>query len=139
MNKKLIGLLAGTSLALAGVAFAGDEGKQGTGGSPMGTSSGTMGSTQQVEHEITGQVVDKKGSTLYVQDKMGPVVQLKTDKSTKFEGINRDQIKEGDRIRASFDVHKKTDNLAKLIRLDQGQQGTGGTGMEDLGDQPSDF
>lgn len=154
MNKKLIGLLAGTSLAVAGAAFAqSDVGSsssgsnqdvgssssssssssksikkhsdRGTGGSSMGTSSETMGSAQG-QNEITGQVIQKKGSTVYVQDQMGAVVQLKTDKSTKFEGVKRNELKEGDQIRASFDVRHKTENLALSISLTTGTQGTGG-------------
>ncbi len=146
MNKMLIGLVAGTSLAMAGAAFAqsSDVGsssssssskssksvkksEKGTGGSAMGTSSETMGAAQPSQGEITGPVIEKKGSTVYVQDKMGAVVPLKTDKATKFEGITRNQLKEGDEIRASFDVRHKTENLAKSISLEQGQsQGTGG-------------
>src|SRR5512140_678153 len=142
MNKKLIGLVAGTTLAIAGVAFARAEvgssssssvtssksvkksmkQEKGTGGSAMGTSSGTMG-----QNEITGQVIEKKGSTVFVQDHMGAVVPLKTDKATKYEGFTRNQLKEGDQIRASFDVRHKTENLATSISLEKApKEGTGG-------------
>jgi len=127
MNKKLIGLLAGTTLAIAGVAFAQSDVSRG--GSSMGTSSDTMGSAQQSQNEITGQVIQKKGSTVFVQDHMGAVVPLKTDKSTKYEGFKGNalkEVKEGDQIRASFDVRRKTENLATLISLEPAQ-GTGGS------------
>lgn len=152
MNKKLIGLLAGTSLAIAGVAFAQSDvgssssssesqsmksskkqSEQGTGGSAMGTSSETMGSAQPGQSEISGQVIETKGSTVYVQQHMGAVVPLKTDKSTKFEGVKLNQLKAGDQIRVSFVLHK-TDNLAKSISL---EKGTGGSNLgEEQGETP---
>lgn len=141
MTRRFIGLLASVAFLSTGAAIAGgDKDKQATGGSgteqtESTSTSGSMSSegTGGSGQELQGTVVKAEGKTLYV-DHMGMVVPLRVDSSTQFKdpAIKRAQdLKEGDKIRASFTVKNKTQNLATEISR---ESGTGGAGM----DQPAD-
>jgi hypothetical protein len=174
MTKKLMGLFASVALMSSGMAFAhsdkADKDKQtqtqsGTGGSgPQGQQqSGQMGQSGQVGqsgtlgqggtadplsgNQITGRVVKSDRKTVWVEH-AGAIVPLKIDKNTQFTGANLKRatdIKEGDQIRASFEV-RKTDNVVTSIGMSSGM-GQGGSGLESGSDvltpdqginQPSD-
>ncbi|WP_232293652.1 hypothetical protein [Stigmatella aurantiaca] len=147
MTRKLIGLVASVALMGSSVAMAGDTWKKGdqaaghsqdsigavgrdqgsslskdtgldaTGGSGLSTTS----------QQLTGRVVKSDNKTVWVEH-AGAIVSLKIDKSTQFTDTSLKRakdIKQGDEIRASFEV-KDTDNIAKSIGM--AQSGTGGSG-----------
>ncbi|MDQ3267048.1 MAG: hypothetical protein M3Y59_25905 [Myxococcota bacterium] len=84
------------------------------------------------EQEVTGKVVKAKSNKVFIEH-MGAVLELKTDSKTQFEGDVKKagDLKEGDEIRASFNVKNKTENQATSIS--RSSPGTGGSGFEDLG------
>lgn len=143
MTKRLIGLFATVALMGSGMAFAGDQAKKqesqqqsqgamGGSGSMGESQSGEMGksgmNTQVGSNELTGRVVKNDKKTLFV-DHMGAIVPLKIDKNTQFNDPSLKKaadIKEGDEIRASFEV-RKTENVATSIEK---STGTGGSGTE---------
>jgi hypothetical protein len=141
MTKKLMGLFAAVALMGSGAAFANDQAKkqetQQTQQGAMG-GSGSMGSsatgqmentTNPVANQLTGRVVKNDKKTLYIEH-AGAIVPLKVDKNTVFSdpSIKRVQdLKEGDEIRASFEV-RKTDNVATSIQ--KSSAGMGGSGTE---------
>lgn len=157
MTKKLMGLFASVALMGSGMALAHDQEKKdtqtqsqsGTGGSgtEVQQQSGQMGQSGMNEqlggNELTGRVVKSDKKTIWVEH-MGAIVPLKIDKNTQFTDPSLKRatdIKEGDQIRASFEV-RKTDNVAKSIGMssDMGQGGSGSDVMKpDKGiNQPSD-
>jgi hypothetical protein len=111
----------------------GTHGQSGTQGqSGMQGQSGTLsqsGTADQLSgNQITGRVVKSERKTIWVEH-AGAVVPLKIDKNTQFTDPNLKRaadIKEGDQIRASFEV-RKTDNVATSIGMssDMGQGGAG--------------
>jgi opacity protein-like surface antigen len=153
MTKKLMGLFASVALMSSGMALAHDKEKkdtqtqsQGAGGS--GTTgqhqSGQSGMTDQLSgNQLTGRVVKSDKKTIWIEH-MGAIVPLKIDKNTQFTDPSLKRatdIKEGDQIRASFEV-RKTDNVATSIGMSS-DMGQGGSGLDvlmpDKGiNQPSD-
>jgi hypothetical protein len=138
--KKLIGVVTAVALMGSGAAFANDQKTKGskqtqsqgaTGGSgSMGSQAGQTGTTQQLSgNQLTGRVV-KSDSKMVWLEHSGAIVPLKIDKNTQFTDPSlktaRD-IKEGDEIRASFEV-RKTDNVATSIQ--KSSSGMGGSGTE---------
>jgi hypothetical protein len=107
---------------------------------------GQMGSSEQLGgNQLTGRVVKSEKKTIWVEH-MGAIVPLKIDKNTQFTDPSLKRatdIKEGDQIRASFEV-RKTDNVATSIGMSSGMgEGQGGSGSDvlkpDKGiNQPSD-
>lgn len=107
--------------------------------STTGTSSDTQSAAgtggageQQAEgKELSGKVVWAQGQKVYVEH-MGAVVELRTDSQTQFSGeaTRVKDLKEGDEIRASFEVDKGIRNKALSIEK---TSGTGGSGFEDVG------
>jgi hypothetical protein len=97
-------------------------------GSQMGQS-GQSGMNDQLSgNQLTGRVVKSDRKTIWVEH-MGAIVPLKVDKNTQFAdpSLKRaSDLKEGDEIRASFEV-RKTDNVATNIQksTDLGQGGSG--------------
>jgi opacity protein-like surface antigen len=156
MMKKLIGVFATAALMSSGMALAHDKEKkdtqtqsQSTGGS--GTTGqqqsgqlGQSGMTDQLSgNQLTGRVVKSDKKMIWIEH-MGAIVPLKIDKNTQFTDPSLKRatdIKEGDQIRASFEV-RKTDNVATSIGMssDMGQGGSGSDVlMPDKGiNQPSD-
>ena len=71
------------------------------------------------ERELSGTVVKADSRTLYLEH-MGAVFPLKLDDRTEFSGAgvssSRD-LKEGQEVRASFTVEKKTTNVARRISV----------------------
>lgn len=144
MKTKLIGLIASVALMGSGAALAGDEKKhdkqtqsQGaTGGSGTQGSTGQVGSTGQQgsmqqlgSNEITGRVVKTSKKMVWVEH-AGAIVPLKINKQTQFADptLKRAQdFKEGDEIRANFEV-QKTDNIATSIQ--RASSGMGGSGLD---------
>lgn len=106
-------------------------GSTGGSGSSMGSGStvGQSGTTNQLGgNEITGRVVKSDRKMIWVEH-AGAIVPLKVDKNTQFAdpSLKRaSDFKEGDEIRASFEV-RKTDNVATSIgkNTDMGQGGSG--------------
>jgi hypothetical protein len=148
MKKELIGMMTAVSLMGFGIAHAGDkQGKKWEETSAQESQSGQVGAesdaqiggsgqvgTQPMagESELTGKVVRSDAKTVWI-DHMGAVVPLTINASTVFEGgtITRARdLKEGQEVRASFEVQNKTSNVAKTISLNEGQ---GGSGMEPQG------
>lgn len=145
--KKLIGLFASVTLLGSGMAFAQSQmdtsqsqQKQGQSGSMQqgsdiggsGTQSGQMGQSGQINplsgNQLTGRVVKSEKKMVWIEH-AGAIVPLKIDKNTQFTdpSLKRAQdLKEGDEIRASFEV-RKTDNVATSIGK---AAGTGGSGTE---------
>ncbi|HYH95832.1 hypothetical protein [Hyalangium sp.] len=153
--KKLIGLFASVALMGSGVALA-NEGKKhdkeqtqtqgsmqpgsdiggsGQQGSQLGTGTqtqvGQSGMTNQLSgNQITGRVVKSDRKTIWVEH-AGAIVPLKVDKNTQFTDPNlkrASDFKEGEQIRASFEV-RKTDNVATSIEKSTGA-GMGGSGSD---------
>lgn len=119
---------------------------QGTGSDIGGSGStvGQSGMTNQLGgNQITGRVVKSERKMIWVEH-AGAIVPLKIDKNTQFTdpSLKRaSDFKEGDEIRASFEV-RKTDNVATSIGKDT-NMGQGGSGsdvmMPDKGiNQPQD-
>jgi len=83
--------------------------------------------------ELTGKIV-KADKTMVWVDHMGAVVPLKIDQKTKFEGTSlthAKDLKEGQEIRANFEVKNKTSNVAKSISLSSDMEsGKGGSGLD---------
>lgn len=135
--KKLTGLFAAVMLMSSGVALA-HQGKQqskqqtqsqsGTGGS--GTQVGQTGTTTPLGgSQLTGRVVKSERGTIWVEHE-GAIVPLKIDKNTLFTDPTLKRAtdyKEGDEIRASFEV-RKTDNVATSIAKSTAT-GQGGSGV----------
>lgn len=99
--------------------------------------------TQLGGNQLTGRVVKSDRKMIWVEH-AGAIVPLKVDKNTQFAdpSLKRaSDFKEGDEIRASFEV-RKTDNVATSIEknTDVGQGGSGSdVMMPDKGiNQPSD-
>lgn len=96
------------------------------------------GATQQLgANELTGRVV-KSGKKMIWVEHMGAIVPLTINKDTQFgdESLKRAQdLKEGDQVRASFEV-RKTENI--VTNLQKAEGGTGGSGHDDfMGNDPS--
>jgi hypothetical protein len=153
MKKKLIGLFASVALMGSGVAFAHDQsqmggkkdaqhqqqgGTGGAGSTSSGSQAGQTGQTGQMGqsgmtnqvsgNQLTGRVVKSDRKTVWIEH-AGAIVPLKIDKNTQFTdpSLKRAQdLREGDEIRASYEV-RKTDNVATSIEK---SQGTGGSGTE---------
>jgi len=102
-------------------------------GSQMGsgTQVGQSGMSEQLSgNQLTGRVVKSDRKTIWVEH-AGAIVPLKIDKNTQFAdpSLKRgSDFKEGDQIRASFEV-RKTDNIATSIEKDTGA-GLGGSGSD---------
>ncbi|NOK19529.1 hypothetical protein [Corallococcus carmarthensis] len=170
--KKLIGVFASVALLGSGVAFAQDSttqgaqppptssgSMQGSSGSSTGSSDAMGGSGSSAAHpmgsssmtgsnELTGKVVKSESKKVYISSASGAVVPLDIDSKTQFTDPsmkNAKSLKEGQEIRASFEV-KDEKNVAKSISPSQGtggsgtdvmspdssiNEGTGGSGMDD--------
>jgi hypothetical protein len=119
-TKKLMGLFASVALLGSGMALANDQ--------TMKSKTGEV--TQQVGgNQLTGRVV-KSDSKMVWLEHSGAIVPLRIDKNTQFSDPNLQHakdLKEGDEIRASFEV-RKTDNVATSIT--RSTTGTGGSGLE---------
>ncbi|MFL5350600.1 MAG: hypothetical protein ACJ8AT_37995 [Hyalangium sp.] len=79
-------------------------------------------------NQLTGRVVKNDKKTVWIEH-AGAIVPLKIDKNTQFTDPSLKKVqdlKEGDEIRASFEV-RKTDNVATSIGK---SSGTGGSGTE---------
>ncbi|MHB8877508.1 MAG: hypothetical protein ACYC8T_27775 [Myxococcaceae bacterium] len=139
MTKKLTGLMAAVSLVFGGAALA-----QGTSPTDQSSpynqpSSPETGQSQrqqeseqakkEMQHELTGQVVKVERDFVYIEQQ-GAVVPLKLDKDTQFKNLSKTELKEGQEIRASFQVEGRTTNVAQEISSLPGD-----TGMEQQ--QPS--
>jgi hypothetical protein len=148
MNRKLIGLFASVALMGSSAALAGDTWKKGDTAGRTQDSIGAVGrdsdsslpdqGSQQdaiggsgqssgLGQQVTGRVVKSDSKTVWVEH-AGAVIPLKVDKGTQFTGTTQKRasdFKEGDEIRASFEV-KKTDNVVTSIGL--ANDGTGGSG-----------
>ncbi|MHB8877514.1 MAG: hypothetical protein ACYC8T_27805 [Myxococcaceae bacterium] len=107
MTKKLTGLLAALALTVTGAAFA--EGQQ-----KKSAEYGQKSELQQ--HQLTGQIVSVERNTVYLEQQ-GAIVPLKFDEKTKFSQVKKDQLKEGQEIRATFMVKDLKDNVASEISL----------------------
>lgn len=140
MTKKLIGVFASVALMSSGMALAHDKEKKetqtqvqgGTGGSgTTGQYQGGSGTAEQLGgNQLTGRVVKSDRSTIWVEH-AGAIVPLKIDKNTHFTDPNvkrATDIKEGEQIRASFEV-RKTENVATSIGMSSGM-GQGGSGSD---------
>jgi hypothetical protein len=108
---------------------AGGSGTLGTDQSGQMGQTGQMGQSSQVSgNQLTGRVVKSEKKMVWLEH-MGAIVPLKIDKNTQFNDPTLKKatdIKEGDEIRASFEV-RKTDNVATSIEK---SIGTGGSGTE---------
>lgn len=136
--KKLIGLFASVALMGSGMALAQDQAMQdpqtqsqsGKGGS--GSQMGHTGMSEQMGgNQLTGRVVKSERKMIWVEH-MGAVVPLKIDKNTQFTDPTLKRatdLKEGDQIRASFEV-KKTENIATSIGKGGLGEGQGGSGSD---------
>jgi hypothetical protein len=161
MMKKLGGMIS-AALLIGGAAYANDEWKSGetgqstqsesksessagqnsdvgmeesgTGGSPSTMESDTSATAMPQGTELTGKVVKVQGKTLYLEH-MGAVVPLSIDSKTKFEEgwKSAKDIKEGQQVRASFEVKNQTSNVAKSIGP-SAETGQGGSGLDTTGD-----
>jgi hypothetical protein len=81
-------------------------------------------------NQLTGRVVKSDKKMVWLEHQ-GAIVPLKIDKNTQFNdpSLKRaSDLKEGDEIRASFEV-RKTDNVATSIEKSM-SEGTGGSGTE---------
>ena len=87
------------------------------------------------EQELTGEVVKVEGKTVYLKQEQGAVVPLRIDQSTQFEEGWRSakDIKEGQQVRASFQIKNQTSNVAKKIGPSM-ETGQGGSGLDTMGD-----
>ncbi|WP_224250249.1 hypothetical protein [Hyalangium gracile] len=140
MTKRLIGLFASVALMGSGVAFANNDPSKkqdaqqtqsqgATGGS--GSQVGQSGmNTQLSGNQLSGRVVKANKKTVWLEH-AGAIVPLKIDKNTQFADPSLKQaqdIKEGDQIRASFEV-RETENVATSIQKST-DAGMGGSGTE---------
>jgi hypothetical protein len=123
---------SGSSVTTGSASGSGTSGTTGTTGSQMGQS-GQSGMTDSLAgNQITGRVVKSDRKTVWVEH-AGAIVPLKVDKNTQFgdPSLKRaSDLREGDEIRASFEV-RKTDNVATSIQknTDVGQGGSGSDAM----------
>ncbi|MDC0714696.1 hypothetical protein POL68_39975 [Stigmatella sp. ncwal1] len=146
MTRKLIGLVASVALMGSSVAMAGDTWKKGDPAGKSQDSIGAVGRDQDTSlskdkaldaiggsgqsgtgQQLTGRVVKSDSKTVWVEH-AGAIVPLKIDKSTQFTDTSLKRakdFKQGDEIRASFEV-KNTDNVATSIGM--ANTGTGGSG-----------
>jgi hypothetical protein len=86
------------------------------------------------EKQLTGTVVKVTRRTVYLEH-LGPVIPLTLDANTKFEsaGLTRAKdIKEGQKLRATFVVHNKIDNVALTVWLEGATSTKGFSGPIDL-------
>ncbi len=154
MKTKLIGLIASVALMGSGAALAGGDGKKydkpqstqsqdSTGGSGQAGTPSHMnqGSTQQLgPNELIGRVVKSDKKMVWVEH-AGAIVPLKIDKQTQFGDTNikrAQDFREGDQIRASFEV-RKTDNVATSIQKSDSNLGGSGSMGSDTGGSGSDL
>ena len=152
MTKKIVGLFATVALLSSGVALAGDDkhknqqtqssgqlggdiggaGTQGQTGQMQGQTGQMQGQSDQMmgEKQVTGTVVKSSKNMLHLRTDNG-IIPLKIDsKKVQFQDPNVKNVqslKEGQQVRASFDI-LGTDNVAKSISLDASN--TGGSGLE---------
>ncbi len=140
--KKIFGLFAALTLVGSGAAWA--EGGAGKGGSGMEQEEqlgqeqqtgqefeGTGGTGQQMGQmggqEIQGTVLKAERNKLVI-DYQGAAVPFEVKKDTQFQGVKGiKEIKEGQQVRASFEVKNKDKNELKSIEV----MGAGGTGAEE--------
>lgn len=104
-----------------------DQGRQGRDAQgQMGRGGAGQAGQAGQEKEVTGQVSTIKGNELYIQDKDGVLVPVKTSARTQFEGQTADnqklsslkQLNEDDRVTARV-IPQQNDNVANSIRLDK--------------------
>ncbi|MFY0529941.1 hypothetical protein ACN28I_44500 [Archangium gephyra] len=141
MTKKIVGLFATVALMSSGVALAGDDknknqqtqssGQMGgdIGGAGTQGQSGQMQGQMAGEKQVSGTVVKSSKSMLHLRTDNG-IIPLKINKDVQFQDPNLKNVqslKEGQQVRASFDI-LGTDNVAKSISLDASN--TGGSGLE---------
>ncbi len=131
---KLLGAIAGLAL-MAGTAQAqgtseqgGSAGMEGSGtgssGSMSGSSTGTMGSTEAAgQQQMEGKVLKSSSGSLIIEH-LGAAIPFEVTKSTTFQGVkSAKEIKEGEQVRASFEMKKNKNELRSIEVL-----GTGGSG-----------
>ncbi|MHB8879169.1 MAG: hypothetical protein ACYC8T_36175 [Myxococcaceae bacterium] len=112
MNRKLTGLFAAATLLMSGAALAQADQKDRP-GTPKGQSQEQMKAGMQ--HELSGEVVKVDENTLYLRH-MGAIVPIELNSSTRFTELEKQDLKEGREVRASFTIEGETTNLAKEIR-----------------------
>ena len=69
---------------------------------------------EALQHEVLGEVVKVEANTLYIRH-MGAVVPFELKADTKWSNLQRQDLKEGREIRASFTVEGQTQNVLKEI------------------------
>jgi hypothetical protein len=113
----------------------GQVGQSDQGQSAQVGQSGMTGADQQLSGtQLSGRVVRSNKKMVWVEH-AGAIVPLKIDKNTQFTDPNlkrAQDLKEGDEIRASFEV-RKTDNVATSIQ----KSGMGGSGQDVMSPDPS--
>ncbi len=78
--------------------------------------------------EITGEVVRVERNQLYLRHQ-GIIVPLRIEQKTQFGGgLTKEQLREGQQVRASFTVQDQVNNVA--TRIQPMGPGRGGAGME---------
>lgn len=113
MQTKLMGWMA--ALALIGTPALADRGTQ-----------QPRAETQMEENQLTGRITEIREDTLFVQTEDGAVVPLQVTHETTLEGKRiergarvgrelRNQYREGEEVRASFELRGKTQNHATSI------------------------
>lgn len=146
--KKLIGVFASVALLGSGAAFAQsgstaqDTQQQPStsvpaqGGSGQSGSSAAQSPSMTGSNELTGKVVKSESKKVYISAANGAVVPLDINSKTQFTDPslkNAKSLKEGQEIRASFEV-KDEKNMATSISP---SQGTGGSGSDAMSPDPS--
>ncbi len=142
--KTLAGALAG--LLLAGVpvgAFAhgssaGGSASVPSSGSAAGASGAGGSAATGVKHQLSGRVLKSSSNTITVLSK-GAAIPLGVQSSTKFGGglSSAKDVKEGDQIRATYELKGGSNELTSVARVTSGTQGASGGAMGGAGSSSS--
>ncbi len=141
--KRLAGAVAGAALAgLTTGALAQGGSSGGTGVAPAAGSYGQGGTstapgTTTGAHRLEGKVLESSGTTITVLSS-GAAIPLDVRPDTRFSGArSANDLKEGDEVRASFELKAGRNELTSVARVSGGEKsgkpgelgtGAGGTG-----------
>ncbi|MFZ5469598.1 MAG: hypothetical protein ACOZIN_09190 [Myxococcota bacterium] len=142
MGRKLIGIAAAIAIGSAGVALAGAAGEEAK--KEQQTQAGMGGAGMAGANEIMGEVVKVETKQLFLKHpQTGVIIPLKLDKNTKYvgeTGFDRASLREGQPVRASFNIDGTNNVATQISQVRPGEPtmpppgmhepGTGGAGQQ---------
>lgn len=136
--KKLLGTLASVAvLSLAAGAQATSQQEEDINQGGSGSSSGSMGGSGSYggsmgmnQQQVQGKVLKADNKSITIEH-MGAALPLSVQSSTSFQGVKSvKDIKEGQQVRANFELKGTQNQLTSIEVLPSGSQGGTGSGSQ---------